>query len=110
VAVHRLQLGKLDAGQREELVAHPLEMLGDDIEARVRQEVMNIGDAARHGILDGDHGELGLAALHGGKRVLEGRAGQRLHGRVGVARRKMRIGAGLALEGDSVGTRFAHGL
>ena len=33
VAVHRLQLRELDAWKREELVPHPLEMLGDDVEA-----------------------------------------------------------------------------
>ena len=39
-----------------------------------------------------------LAALHRGKRVLEGRAGQRLHVRIGVAAGEMRVGARLALK------------
>ena len=76
----------------------------------MRQQVMNVGDAARDRILDGDHGELGLAGLHRGERVLEGRTGKRLHARIGVARGEMRVGAGLALKGDSVLSAFGHGL
>ena len=109
VAVHRLELGQLDAGKREQLVPHPLEMLGDDVQARMRQQMMDVGDAARHRILDGDHGELGRAALNRGERILEGRAGKRLHARIGVARGEVRIGARLALKGDFV-RRFGHGL
>ena len=75
----------------------------------MRQQMMDVGDAARHRILDRDHGELGLAALHRGERILEGRAGKRLHVRIGVARGEMRIGARLALKGDFVRTRFGHG-
>ena len=89
--------------------SHALEMLADDVEAGMRQQVMDVGDAAGHRILDRDHGELGLAVLHRGERVLEGRAGQRLHARIGVARGEMRVGAGLALKGDFV-LRFGHGL
>ena len=102
VAVHRLKLGKLDAGKGQQLVTHPLEMLGDDMEARMRQEVMDVGDAPGHGILDGNHGELGLAILNGGERVLEGGTGKRLHAGIGVAGGKVRIGARLALKGDSI--------
>ncbi len=102
VAVHRFQLRELDAWKREELVPHPLEMLGDDVKPRMRQQVMNVGDATRDRILDGDHGELGAARFDRGERVLEGGTGERLHARIGVERRKMRVGAGLALEGDSV--------
>ena len=69
---------------------------------RMRQQVMNVGDATRDRILDGDHGELGAASFDRGERVLEGGTGERLHARIGVERRKMRVGAGLALEGDLV--------
>ncbi len=51
---------ELHARKREQLVPHALEMLGDDIEARMRQEVVDVGDAAGDRILDRDHGELGL--------------------------------------------------
>ena len=76
----------------------------------MRQEMMDVGDAARHGILDGDHGELGRAALNGGERVLEGRTGKCLHAGIGIAGGKVRIGAWLALKGDFVDARFGHGL
>ena len=102
VAVHRFQFRQLDAGKREQLVAHPLEMLGDDVKPGMRQEVMDVCDATRHRILDRDHGELGPAAFHRGERILEGGTGKRLHARIGVERGEVRVGAGLALEGDSV--------
>ena len=102
VAVHRLQFRKLDARKREQLVPHPLEMLGDDVKPRMRKQVMNVGDAARHRILDGDHGELGAAGFDRGERILERGTGERLQARIGVERREVRVGAGLALEGDSV--------
>ena len=62
-----------------------------------------------HRVLDRNHGELGRTGLNRGKRVLEGRAGKRLHARIGVARGQMRVGARLALEGDFVQARFGHG-
>ncbi len=110
VAVHGLEALHPGARQRQQLVAHPLEMLGDDIEARVRQQMVDVGDASRHRILDGDHGELRLAGLHRGKRILEGGARHRLHGGIGVAGGQMRVGAGLALEGDLIQARSGHGL
>ena len=102
VAVHRFQFRQLYAGKREQLMTHPLEMLGDDMQARMRQEMMDVGYAPGHRILDRDHGELGGPALYGGQCILEGGTGKRLHARIGVERGKMRIGARLALEGDSV--------
>ena len=86
VAVHRFQFGELHAGKREQLVAYPLEMLGNDMQPGLRQEVMDVCDAARHRVLDRDHGELGPAALHSGERIFEGGTGKRLHARIGVER------------------------
>ncbi len=108
MAMHRLELGQLDARQREQLVADPLEMLGDDMQPRMRQQMMNVGDAAGHRVLDRDHGELGGAGLNRGERILEGGTGKSLHARIGILRRQMRIGARLALEGDFVGARCGH--
>src|SRR3954454_16395461 len=71
--------------------------------------MMDIGDAAGDRILDRDHGERGVAAFDHGKRVLEGRASERLQGRIGVATGKMRIGAALALIGDLVTLGCGHG-
>ena len=58
--------------------------------------------ATRHRILDGNHGELGAAGFDRGERILERRTGERLQARIGVERREVRVGPGLALEGDSV--------
>src|SRR5262245_19073384 len=102
MAVHRFQLRKLDARKRQELMPYPLEVLGDDVKPRMRQQVVNVGDATRRRVLDRDHGELGAAGFDRGDRILEGGTGERLQARIGVERREMRVGAGLALEGDSV--------
>src|SRR5262245_26423602 len=102
VAVHGLELGEFYAGKREQLMAHALEMLGDDMKSRMGKEVMDIGDAAGHRILDRDQGELGLAGFYRSDGILEGGAGKRLHARISILRGEMRIGPRLALKGDSV--------
>jgi hypothetical protein len=56
------------------LMAHRHEMLGDDMQAGLRHQMMDIGHAPGHRILDRDHAERCLARADGGKRVLEGRA------------------------------------
>ena len=81
-------------------MADALEMLGDDEEAGVGQKVMDIGDAAGDRILDRDHGKPRLATFNGGKRILEGGAGKRLHLGISIAASEMGIRAGLALIGD----------
>ncbi len=58
---------------------------------------MDVGDAARKGVLDRDHGEARLPALHGGQRILEGRTRQRVEVRISLAAGKVRVRAGLAL-------------
>jgi len=57
-------------------------VLADDVQVGVRQQVVDVGDAAGDRVLDRDHAELGLARRYRGKRVLEGRAGQRLVARI----------------------------
>ena len=47
--------------RRQQLVVHRQEMLADDVQARVRHQMMDVGDAAGDRILDRDHAELGLA-------------------------------------------------
>ena len=76
------------------------EMLADDVQLRMRQQVMDIGDASGDRVLDRDHAELGFALLDRRECVLEGRARQRLAGGIDLARRDVGIGAGLALERD----------
>ena len=74
VALDRFDLGEPHALERQQLVADRQEPLGDDVEARDRHQVMDVGDPARHRVLDRDHAEIGLAARHRVERVLEGRA------------------------------------
>jgi hypothetical protein len=76
------------------------EMLADDIEIGGRQEMMNVGDAPRHRIVDGDHREIGVALLDRGKSVLERARGHGFVVRIGFAARNMGVGARLALIGD----------
>ena len=41
---------------------HRQEVLADDVEVGVRQQVVDVGDAAGERVLDRDHAEIGLAA------------------------------------------------
>ena len=55
VALHHLQVRELRAAHAEELVVHGHEMLADDRKLRGRQQMVDVGNAAGHGILDRDH-------------------------------------------------------
>ena len=83
------------------------EIFADDVQARFRQEMMDVGDAAGDRVLDRDHRKFGRAALDRVERVLEGRAGHRLHAGKHVAAGGVGIGAGFALECDAVGLGHA---
>ena len=61
--------------RRQQLVPHRQEILGHDVQAGVRHQVMDVGDAAGDRILDRDHAELGLAGRDRREGILEGRAG-----------------------------------
>src|SRR3546814_18239849 len=65
------------------LVLHLLEMLANDMQAGVRQQVMDVGDPPGAGVLDRDHGIAPAALVHGGTGVFEGGAGQGGHFRTG---------------------------
>ncbi len=71
----RLDVLEPRAGHRHELEVDRQKMLADDVKARSREQMMDVGDAAGHRILDRDHGQVGLAPLDRGEAVLEGRAG-----------------------------------
>ena len=86
----------------EQLVLHRHEMLGDDVQLRIRHQMMDVGDAAGDRVLDRDHAEIGVARAQRRERVLEGGAGHRLGVRIGLADGEVRIRARLALEYDSV--------
>ena len=88
-------------------------MLADDVQAGIRHQVVDVGDAAGHRVLDRDHAERGLAGTDRGEGIFEGGAGQRLAVGIGVAEREVRVGARLALEHDLLALmafRYARGL
>ena len=102
MAVHGLDVLDLGALEAEQLVAHRQEVLANDIEAGAGNKVMNVGDATRERVLDGDHREAGVAFIHGREHVLERVAGQHRHVGKGLAAGDMRVRTGLALKGDDV--------
>ncbi len=65
------------------------------------QEVVDVGHPAGDGVVDRDHGQLGLAALDGREDVLERRAGHGLPVGVVLPAHQVGVGAGLALVGDA---------
>ena len=84
--------------QRHELVAHAQEMLADDMQPGPRQQVVDVGHASCHGVLDRDHGVAGVAGLHRRQGVLERGAGDRLERRECFLAGEVRVGAWLALK------------
>ena len=102
VALDRLDRLQRGAGQRHQAMLDPLEMLGDDLELGVRQQAVQVGDAAGDRVLDRDDGQLRLAGLDRGHGGLEGRARQGRHVGKGRAAGHVGVGARLALEGDGV--------
>ena len=61
VALDRLDVVELGAFDAEQLVLHRHEMLGDDVQLRIRHQMMDVGDAAGDRVLDRDHAEVGVA-------------------------------------------------
>ena len=55
MAVDVGQVGYLSTGDAQQMMVHPLKMLGDDVKAGIRQQVMNVGDPPGDGILNRDH-------------------------------------------------------
>ena len=100
VALHRLDVAELGAARRHQLVMDRQEIFADDEQAGLRQQMMDVGDAAGHRVLDRDHAEVGFPRGDRGQRVLEGRAGQRLGVGIGFGDGDMGIGPRLALECD----------
>jgi hypothetical protein len=100
MAAHDLDRSERRARQRQQMMVHRLEMLADDEEARIRHQMMDVGDPSGDRVLDRDHAERRLALAHRGERVLELRAGQRFHLRKRMPAGEVGIGAGRALEGE----------
>ena len=87
----------------EQLEVDRQEVLADDVQARGRQEMVDVGDAAGDRVLDRDHAERRPRRPDGGEGVLEGGAGQRLASPGNTSRQAMcGVGAGLALVGDEL--------
>ena len=102
VAVHSLKPVDRGPVRSEQLVLHALEMLGDDEQAGFRQQVMDVGDPARQRVLNRNHRPSAAAGRGGLEHVLEGLARKRHKVGIGLAAGEMGIGTGDALEGDGV--------
>ena len=100
MALHRLDGLQAGAFRRHQLIADRQEPFGDDVQVRVRHQMMDVGDPAGDRILDRDHAEIDLAAGQRREAILEGRAGHRLVIRIGFAAGEMRIRPRFALEDD----------
>jgi len=100
VAVDVGDLAELRAFEAHELEVDRQEVLTDDVEARLRQQMVDVGHASGERVLDRNHGVARLARLNGGNGVLEGRAGQGLEAWEDLVAGEMRIGARLALVRD----------
>ena len=109
VALHRPDVGEFGAARRHQLVMDRQEIFADDEQAGLRQQMMDVGDAAGDRILDRDHAEIGFPRGDRGQRVLEGRAGQRLGVGIGLDDGDVGIGARLALERDFLFGRLVMG-
>ena len=66
-----------DAGHPEQLMMDAQEVLADDIEMRCRHQMVDVGDAPGHRVVDRDHREMRRPGRHGRKGVLERAARQR---------------------------------
>src|SRR5690606_9025546 len=107
VAVHAADFLALHAWQHHELEMDRQKILARYVEPGLRQKIVNVCDPACNGVLDRNHGQVGLAGFDSVEGVLEGGAGQRLDFRKHVAAGGIGIGPRLALEGNSVGL-FRH--
>src|SRR5262249_35833304 len=103
VAFHGLDVGERSALYPQELVAHRHEVLAHDVQAGMRHQVMDVGDAAGDRVLDRDHAEFGFARCYRCETVFERRAGHCLSVRIGLADGEVRVRTRLALKHDSTG-------
>ncbi len=99
--LHGGDVGKPGALDAEQVHLDAQIVLADDVEAALRQQVVDIGDAAIERVFDRYDAVVGLPVLHGGDGVFEIEAGHRLALGKDCVGRRMAEGAGLALEGQS---------
>src|ERR1700722_5556026 len=79
------------------------EMLAHNMQARIRQQMMDVGNAAHQRIFHRDDAKIAIAVAHRFDRILEAGLGHRQGMLYRLARRQIGIGARLALEGDAFG-------
>ena len=100
VAAHRADAVERRAGQRQQMMVHPLEMLADDVETGTGHQMVNVGDPAGDRVLDRDHREPRRTVADRREGVLERGAGQARHVGEDAAAGQVGIGARRALKGD----------
>jgi len=71
VALDRLDVRKRRSFDGQQLMPHRHEVLAHDVQARMRHEMMDVGDAAGDRVLDRDHADIGVTGRDGRKAVLE---------------------------------------
>jgi len=98
VALDRLDRFQRRAARRHQLMLNGQEIFGDDMQAGFRHQVMDVGDAAGHRIVDRDHGERGAPGAHRSEGILKRRTRQRLIATIRLVAGDVRVGARLALE------------
>ena len=103
MAMRLLHLCQSRALHAQKVHMHPDESLVHDMQARTRQQRMDIGDPAIGRILDRKHAEVDFAAGDLFHHFLESGAGNCLHTRAGLLAGLVRIGAKLSLKGDATG-------
>src|SRR5690348_12752525 len=91
-------------------MAHAMEVLRDNVEPRIRKQMVDIGDATVQRILYWNDAEIRLARANGFDGVIECGLRNRHDGRQRFARREIGIGARLALEGDALCCRDQCGV
>ena len=89
--------------QAQQLMADAQEMLAHDVQAGIRQQMMDVGDAAHQRILHRNDAEIGVAGFSPPRSRPRRWAWAWLRMRHRLARRQIGIGARLALEGDAFG-------
>src|SRR4029078_5350766 len=90
-------------------MAHAQEVFANDVEVGVGQQMVDVGDAPRDRVLDGNHGKACFARLHRLQHIFKGWTGNGVQIGEGLAASEVRIGAWLALVGDAFGGRLIAG-
>ena len=80
---------------------HTHERLADNTQAGLRQQAVNVGNAAIGRVLDRQHGQIGSTVVHGGNHIVKG--GARHGNRSGPCFQAgfVTIGAQISLKGDT---------